>query len=337
MKKITIIILSLLLISFSQSASAGTGFVSSNIWLSNNDALEGSVVKIYSVIVNDDPRDFTGEVVFYDSDKSISSPISFSLSGDTSKVISIEWKTIYGNHKFKAVIQNASFSDTDGKKVVVASSLISQITNNVFVDVDTDKDGLADQKEVAAGTDPKKADSDGDGEKDGVDPKPTDSKVFSGPDLDKDGVSDAVDSDIDNDGLYNWEEDKLGTDPRKYDTDGDGYNDKDDAFPLDGRRFKKITTPTPTAAAVSATPSVLSEEAVGTSTEVIVTSTSASSSIVISSYEPMIKDTSSDLIQEEPKVEVVSDNWSISKTQIIVLFVLSALFVATGVSLMRKK
>ncbi|MHB1261514.1 MAG: hypothetical protein ACYC2H_07340 [Thermoplasmatota archaeon] len=42
--------------------------------------------------------------------------------------------------------------------------------------------------------------------------------------------------DPDGDGLTNGQEEALGTDPTKADTDGDGVNDKDDPFPLDPTR-----------------------------------------------------------------------------------------------------
>lgn len=44
-------------------------------------------------------------------------------------------------------------------------------------------------------------------------------------DMDGDGIGDACDGDIDGDGLTNAQEAALGTDPLKYDTDGDGLTD----------------------------------------------------------------------------------------------------------------
>ncbi len=51
-------------------------------------------------------------------------------------------------------------------------------------------------------------------------------------DLDRDGVPDRDDGDVDGDGLTNEEEGLLGTDPRVADTDGDGFRDGADPFPL---------------------------------------------------------------------------------------------------------
>jgi len=51
-------------------------------------------------------------------------------------------------------------------------------------------------------------------------------------DLDRDGVGDACDPDIDGDGLTNVQENNLGTDPLLADTDGDGVIDAIDGDPF---------------------------------------------------------------------------------------------------------
>lgn len=221
------------------SAAVKIGFVSNNIWLSAEHPLAGETIKIYSIIVNSDEKQVEGDILFYDNNIAISSPITFSLgAGGTSQVVSVNWGAVVGNHQFKAVISNAESVNADGSKTAVSGNVTSQ-TEVVFVDVDSDGDGVPNQQEINAGTDPQNADTDGDGDGDGEDPAPLDSQIFNGPDTDKDGISDKVDSDIDNDGLYNWEEEKTGTNPAKYDTDGDGVSDKEDAYPIDGRKWKK--------------------------------------------------------------------------------------------------
>ncbi len=76
-------------------------------------------------------------------------------------------------------------------------------------------------------------------------------------DTDRDGIPDEQDTDQDGDGLTNAEEKKLGTDPLRMDTDGDGADDKRDVFPLDPNRTVAPTPPpvvTPTPAPVIAVP-----------------------------------------------------------------------------------
>ena len=88
------------------------------------------------------------------------------------------------------------------------------ITINVIdVDEDNDNDGLMDSVEKTLGTDPWKADTDGDGLKDGEEANTLKTDPLK-PDSDGDGLSDGD------------EVLKSKTDPLKADTDGDGVNDK---------------------------------------------------------------------------------------------------------------
>lgn len=90
-------------------------------------------------------------------------------------------------------------------------------------------------------------------------------------DTDGDGVGNLTDSDDDNDNLTDQRENELGTDPLKRDTDGDGHNDANDAYPLDPSRWQEplpvapivipkpipIAAPAPVAkSAVKATPAI---------------------------------------------------------------------------------
>jgi hypothetical protein len=63
-------------------------------------------------------------------------------------------------------------------------------------------------------------------------------------DSDSDGEPNYADTDDDNDGLSDFDEVILGTDPLLIDTDGDNYNDLEDAFPLDPTMHtKEISEP----------------------------------------------------------------------------------------------
>jgi hypothetical protein len=135
-------------------------------------------------------------------------------------------------------IANADQADLDGD------------TEGDACDDDIDGDTLSNADEILLGTDPNNPDTDGDGIPDNTDPDPL------GPDADADGVpdptdncplipnadqtnsdndllGDACDEDIDGDGVNNADEIPLGTDPMNPDTDGDGYWDGSDPYPLD--------------------------------------------------------------------------------------------------------
>ncbi len=133
-------------------------------------------------------------------------------------------------------------------------------TRGSSADADPDKDGLSNRIEKELGTDPKKADTDGDGLNDGdevnqykTNPLKMDSdndglndgfevKYKTDPlkaDTDGDGLNDGAEvnqykthplkADTDGDGLNDGDEvNKRKTDPRKADTDGDGLNDGDE-------------------------------------------------------------------------------------------------------------
>ena len=99
---------------------------------------------------------------------------------------------------------------------------------------DQDQDGLRNRSEFQAGTDPRNADSDGDGvgdgdengDKDGVDNQ-NEEVEHTNPgdkDTDNDGTPDGKE-DTEGDGLNNHGEDQTGNDPVDPDTDDDGIED----------------------------------------------------------------------------------------------------------------
>lgn len=111
--------------------------------------------------------------------------------------------------------------------------------------VDSDSDGLSDVREAELGTDSKKQDTDGDWLSDGeeiflkkTDPLKPDSRASVGgpvetlspsmPATTSTSVPASPDPDSDSDGLTTLQEQQLGTDPNKADTDGDGFNDGDE-------------------------------------------------------------------------------------------------------------
>jgi len=118
------------------------------------------------------------------------------------------------DHNTELLVGTDPFNpDTDGDGVPDGRELIfdktSPLDSNDFVENDDpDGDGLTNENEKVAGTDPNVADTDGD------------------------GLSDSTEAfgDTDGDGLFGYEETVFGTDPDVADTDGDGTPDIDEAL-----------------------------------------------------------------------------------------------------------
>ncbi|AQQ54862.1 VWA domain-containing protein [Planococcus lenghuensis] len=109
---------------------------------------------------------------------------------------------------------------------LVAESNILELTTDPNIKLDSDQDGVADDKEEELGTDSKNADSDQDGLNDGHELIYTTTNPTV-KDTDHNGVTDNIE-DSDKDGLTNKEEIKAKTNPGKSDTDGDGLTDSEE-------------------------------------------------------------------------------------------------------------
>lgn len=197
--KLWFLSLSLILLLVLPAQAANPGFINTNIWLSNYQPVLNETINIYSIVVNDGKNSIFGELVFTDNDKVVGAGIPFELTGNgASRVVSASWTATAGSHRFRAVINKAFLVLADGTSQEMNGSILSQLTDEIFVDVDSDNDGVSDKQENEQGTSPNNPDTDGDGENDKVDPSPTDSKIFNGPDVDQDGIADAVDANIGN-------------------------------------------------------------------------------------------------------------------------------------------
>ena len=211
-----------------------------DITFSKSDIIDGDVIKIYARIFNTGDTDVSGYVSFLYNGKEIAEPLAISVKPNTYDDVFTDWKAMNGNYNIEAKIIGTSLKDDNVED--------NKITKSVFVDFDTDKDGVPNAKdedidgdqllnneEIAIGTDVKNPDTDQDTISDKIDVFPLDKTEWR--DTDHDSLGDNSDPDIDGDQLPNDQEiHTYGTNPLNIDTDGDGL--------WDGQEIKDDTNPT---------------------------------------------------------------------------------------------
>ncbi|WP_147468489.1 Ig-like domain-containing protein [Corallococcus interemptor] len=166
----------------------------------------GSTVIVPNVTVSGTSANATSVTVTFQGTNY--GPIPVDASGNWSQAL--PGPLADGTYTVTAVSTNGTTNST-----TATSTFIINLGNPV----DTDKDGLTDDEEIALGTDPNNPDTDGDGIPDGIEVKV--------------GVTDPLDDDSDDDGILDGNEDKDHdgmvdadeTDPNNADTDGDGLTD----------------------------------------------------------------------------------------------------------------
>ena len=226
----------------------------------NNAILIAQTITLDCPNVNANYNSTMAEIVGTESDTDIE---LFALGSydEDANVIDIEWQSNYGNSTYGIFCSDDNINynhiatvtdsteyqyfitddfETRYFKVVLTTNYGEKIETVPFVvtkdeydyyDVeflDSDNDGLPDVLEIAIGTRPDLADTDGDTLTDyqevyitGTDPTVYDSVI--------EGVSDA-DADCDSDGLSNSYEIELGSDPCSEFSDEDEFNDYDEVY-----------------------------------------------------------------------------------------------------------
>lgn len=216
--------------------------------------------RIYLQLVNTSNTDMKGVVRAYDITESKRIDIEQTFTTVSQGDADVFWDfapSSAGVHEIAFRIipwENYPENNTDNDKII----------KKIFVDYDSDNDGIGDQVDTDDdndGVDDKNdpfpldatewedIDSDGigdnidnDDDNDGIDDEidafPSDSS--EGIDTDNDGIGDNTDEDDDNDGVKDENEIRNGTDPLLIDTDNDGIDDGIDDYPKD-KRYTKDT------------------------------------------------------------------------------------------------
>ena len=111
---ILFLIFSLLPIQKIFAQDSNIGFVSGNIWYSQDPFEEGDKIKIYTFIFNPDNRELFGTVIFFDKTILLGKK-DFTIPAKTANDISIDWTVTVGDHTIFAKIENAKFLISKGK------------------------------------------------------------------------------------------------------------------------------------------------------------------------------------------------------------------------------
>jgi len=224
--------LALLVPSYVFAAGVDLRIEPKDIRFSKSVLVAGDSVRIYARVYNLGSEDVVGYLTFFQGAVAVheSQVISVVASGDPEEVF-VDFIVPSSDFSIRAVVSGTVPTEID-------SSNNSATTSSVTPIFDDDHDGVANS----------------------IDNCPSASNANQ-LDTDHDGIGDVCDDDADNDGLTNAVEAELGTNPLLKDTDGDGVNDANDAYPLDPKRFviekkiipivKAVSVTTPSASAIS--------------------------------------------------------------------------------------
>lgn len=146
---LTLALLSLPSVTHAQEFNAG--FVQ-GLWYSQENIVAQQQVRIYVAIRNNSGGDLSGTVEFIDNGTRIERKSVEALDG---RIVEswTDWTPSYGSHTLQANLIRADLSG-DGENTQTASVTSSLAEDVVFVDYDTDNDGIGNQEDT---------DDDGDG------------------------------------------------------------------------------------------------------------------------------------------------------------------------------
>jgi hypothetical protein len=160
---ITLLILISPLTTFAETTNIG--FVE-GLWYATDPVIAEKETRVYVVFRNNSPHDLSGTIRFSDNGKRIGSSEVHALAGRLVEAW-VDWTPTHGTHSITAEMSNAKFHILGGDTEDVAiRGIVAE--NIIFVDIDTDGDGIVDTEDTDDDNDDI---SDIDEEKRGTDPK----------------------------------------------------------------------------------------------------------------------------------------------------------------------
>lgn len=132
-------------------AEDNIGFVQ-GLWYDQTEVFSGDAMRIYVAVHNHSGSEMSGTITFY-VDEEIATEESIAIPNNRIAESWFDWRPTYGEHIIRAELSQLELSTTNGTKeaTTVKTPLAKDI---VFVDNDTDNDGIGDQEDT---------DDDGDG------------------------------------------------------------------------------------------------------------------------------------------------------------------------------
>ena len=108
--------------------AAGVGFVpSAGIWFSSNNFTAKELVRIYSVVINNDYAALDGAVGFYDNGKLIDTVMVRKLLKESAQQVRVFWQPEEGPHAISARFVKVVATDEQGKQHELALNEINSV------------------------------------------------------------------------------------------------------------------------------------------------------------------------------------------------------------------
>lgn len=215
MKRLLIILPLLFLPALAHAATIDLGISSGSISFSD-ELVAGTTIRIYAEVTNMGDTDVAGYVSFFQGTVPIDDSQVISVrAGGVPEEVYVDFTVPGGDFNVRAEIRGTDPEDENPANDVAMTKLFTP-----------------------------SFDDDGDGVENGTDNCP-ESENASQADSDGDGTGNACDDDDDDDGLTDDVEKELGTSTTASDSDEDGTDDADDAYPTDAARA--VVEPAPVA------------------------------------------------------------------------------------------